>query len=114
MLCRNNKDRFDRFYRFFKKERENNYRTLREIILPAGPLCGDVSACGIVALRRPLRRFSHAVRMPQPPPLARCGSFILQGRPQPVCNSLDHLVGAAEQRRRHGQPKCLGGFKDPI
>jgi len=62
MLCRNNKDRFYRFYRFFKKERENNYRTLREIILPAGPLCGDVSACGIVALRRPLRRFSHAVR----------------------------------------------------
>jgi hypothetical protein len=72
MLCRNNKDRF---YRFFKKERENNYRTLREIILPAGPLCGDVSACGIVALRRPLRRFSHAVRMPQPPPLARCGAL---------------------------------------
>jgi hypothetical protein len=64
MLCRNNKDRFYRFYRFFKKERENNYRTLREIILPAGPLCGDVSACGIVAFAPPaspfLARGSHA------------------------------------------------------
>jgi len=27
------------------------------------------------------------------------------------CASLDHLIGAAEQRQRHGDAKRLGGFE---
>jgi hypothetical protein len=39
------------------------------------PLCGDASACGGVALRRQLGRLLRAIRLPQPPPLARRRSF---------------------------------------
>jgi hypothetical protein len=37
--------------------------------------------------------------------------FILQGRPKPAGNSLDHLVSAREQRLRHHQAKRLGGLE---
>jgi hypothetical protein len=60
-----------------------------------GPLCGDVSARGIVALRRQLRGLAGAARSPQPPPLSR--------GPSP-CRDVRRVMRVVRVTARHLEP----------